>query len=158
MDIFYNVIINYSILIVTQFLLGKKGSFVYALLFNMNLYIVSIVIIISDIILMFLVGGLFKITVKHVFPFTLLQRNAKTRESRIKESKLTAKVLKFGRLGPMIITAIPFSGGVWSGILVSKILKLSNKETYWQVSVGSVIGCLIFLLAALGFIEISFQE
>lgn len=154
LDVFYTTFLNYSALIITQFILGKKASFLYALLFKMNLYIVSLVIILCDLVLMFLVARLFRVTTKHVFPFTLLQREAVNREDKLKKSKFAGRILKIGRFSPLIITAIPFSGGVWSGMLLSGILKLADKEAYWQVAIGSVIGCYIFLLAALGLINL----
>ena len=154
LDTLYNILVNYSILIVTQFVLGKKAAFLYALLFHMNLYIVSLVVILCDLVLMFLVGNMLRITSIKVFPFTLLQREAVNREDKLKKSKFVSRILKIGKLSPLIITSIPFSGGVWSGMLLSKILKLSKAEAYWQVSIGSVIGCFIFLLAAMGLINI----
>lgn len=154
MNLFLKTLINYSILIITQITLGKKGSFLYAIIFNMNLYVISVVIIISDIILMLFVGSLFQVTTKHVFPFTLLKRGAENKEQKLKKSKLAEQIIKIGKLSPMILTAIPFAGGVWSGMALSKILKLSNKEAYWLVSIGSVIGCIIFLLGALGIINL----
>ncbi|MCB0282585.1 MAG: small multi-drug export protein [Calditrichaeota bacterium] len=153
-EVFYKTFLNYSALIITQFILGKKASFLYALLFKMNLYIVSLVIIMCDLVLMLFVARLLSVTTKHVFPFTLLQREAVNREDKLKKSKLVARILKIGKLSPLIITAIPFSGGVWSGMLLSRILKLADKDAYWQVAIGSVIGCYIFLLAAMGLINL----
>ncbi len=150
----YKLLINYSVLIVTQFILGKKGAFLYALLFKMNLFIVSTVIILGDLVLMVVINKLFQTTVNRVFPFTILQHKAANVEQKLKESNLADKIAKIGKAGTLIITAIPFAGGVWSGVALSKILQLENKQTFWLVGLGSVIGCLIFLLAAEGFINL----
>ncbi len=152
MDIIYTQIINYSILILTQLVVGKKGAFLFALLQSMNLYIVSVVIILSDFALMVGVVHLFQTTAKRVFPFTILKHKADKIEQKLKGSALSDRILKIGKAGTLIITAIPFAGGVWSGVALSKTLQIGNKETYWLVGIGSVIGCAIFFLAAEGVI------
>ena len=154
MDIIYTQLINYGILIITQFTLGKKGAFLYALLLKMNLYMVSVVIIISDIFLMVLLGRLFQATANRVFPFTILQRKVVSVEQKLKESNLAEKIIKIGKVGILIITAVPFMGGVWSGMALSKIIQLDNKQAYWLTGIGTIIGCAIFLLAAKGFINL----
>jgi uncharacterized membrane protein len=154
MDIFLKIFIDYSGLIFTQLTLGKKGSFVFAIFFDMDLYIVSLVIITTDIMLMFFVERLFHVTSKHVFPFTLLQRKAERLEQKIKQSHFAEKIIKVGRVSTIILTATPFAGGVWSGLILARILQINTKEAYWMVSIGTVIGCLIFLLAAEGIINL----
>lgn len=153
MENIFIILANYCVLIITQLTLGKKGAFLYALLFKMNLYMVSIVIILSDLFLMVFIVKLFQATVNRVFPFTILQRKAIRIEQKLKTSNLAEKIIKIGKAGTLIITAIPFAGGVWSGMVLSKILQLDNKQTYWLVGIGAIIGCLIFLLASKGFIN-----
>ncbi len=154
MDVFLKPIINYAILVVTQLTLGKKGAFLYALILEMDLYLVSMVIIISDLFLMVFINKLFQTTVNRVFPFTILQRKAIRIEQKLKTSNLADKIIKIGKAGTLIITAIPFAGGVWSGMALSKILQLDTKQAYWLTGIGVVIGCAIFLLAAKGFINL----
>lgn len=156
MDVFYSRLLNYSILIITQLIAGKKGAFLFAILRDMNLYVVSLVIILSDLGLMVAVARLFQTTVKRVFPFTLLQHKADKIEQKMKGSALADRLIKIGKAGTLVITAVPFAGGVWSGVVLAKILQLDNEQTYWLVGIGSVIGCLIFLLAAEGAINFIF--
>lgn len=154
MDIFFRILLNYTIIVITQFTIGKKGAFLYALLFDLNIYIVSIVIIACDMVLMFLIGSLFQITLKRFLPVKLFQWQTTIKENKLKKSRWTQKITRFGKISPLVLTAIPFAGGVWSGMALSKILHLNNKDTYWLVSIGSIIGCAIFLLAALGLIKL----
>ena len=154
MDVFFKPIINYTILVVTQLTLGKKGAFLYAVLLEMNLYFVSIVIIISDLFLMVFINKLFQNTINRVFPFTILQHKASNVEQKLKESNFAGKIIRIGKAGTLIITAIPFAGGVWSGMALAKILQLNAKQAYLYTGIGVVIGCAIFLLAAKGFINL----
>ena len=154
MNVLFQIFTNYSLLIIIQLILGKKGAFLYALLLHMNLYLVSLVIIISDLLLMVLVSRLFQVSLTRVFPFTLLQNKAVKIEQQLKQNNWGEKLIRIGQAGTLIITAIPFAGGVWSGIALAKILQLTNKQTYWLTGIGSVIGCIFFLFAALGIIKL----
>ena len=72
----------------------------------------------------------------------------------MKQRKLTKALINLGWLGPLTITALPFTGGVWSGMALSRVMGLSHKKTLFAVSLGAVIGCLVFALAALGVLSI----
>ncbi len=153
MDITYTQLLNYGALIVTQFVVGKKGSFVYALLMHMNLYMVSLVIILSDIVLMFAIGKLFDASA-HYFPISALQLRAERLEQKMKTSTLAGRIRKIGTAGVLVLTATPFAGGVWSGMILAKMIQIRNSQAYWLTGIGSVIGCAIFFLAAEGIIEL----
>jgi uncharacterized membrane protein len=139
-------------LIITQLLLGKKASFPYGILLGFNLYVVSFIIIITDILLMLAVDKVFKIAAKTVFPFTIIYSRLLKLKTHLEEGSLGKKLLLLGRMGALIITAIPFAGGVWSGVIVARILNLQYKQTYMLVGVGTVIGCGIFLIIIEGLI------
>jgi len=153
MEITYTQLLNYGALIITQFAVGKKGSFVYALLMHMNLYIVSLVIILSDVFLMFVIGKLFDASARF-FPFSALHHRAERLEKKMKASVLAGRVGKIGTASVLILTATPFAGGVWSGMILAKTLQIQNSKAYWLTGIGSVIGCAIFFLAAEGLIEL----
>lgn len=154
MDELFTILSNYSLLLIIQLVLGKKGAFVYALFLEMNLYLVSLVIIFSDLLLMIFVNRLFQVSMNRLFPFILLQRKALKVEEKLKRSIWGTRLIKIGQAGTLIVTATPFAGGVWSGMALAKILQLKNKQAYWLTGIGSVIGCAVFLLAALGFINL----
>jgi len=62
--------------------------------------------------------------------------------------------MQIGWLGPLVITAIPFGGGVWTGMSLARVMNLPGKQTQLAVGVGTVIGCLIFVLASLGILSL----
>ncbi len=153
MEISYTQLLNYGALIITQFAVGKKGSFVYALLMHMNLYLVSLVIVLSDIFLMFFVGKLFDASARF-FPFNALHHRAERLEQKMQSSTLARRLGKIGTASVLVLTATPFAGGVWSGMILAKTLHIQNSKAYWLTGIGSVIGCAIFFLAAEGLIEL----
>ncbi len=75
-------------------------------------------------------------------------------QSQLMHGKWTSRLIKIGWLGPLFITSLPFSGGVWTGMALSRVMTLSTKQTLWSVGIGAVLGCSIFLLAALGILSI----
>ncbi len=49
-----------------------------------------------------------------------------------------------GRISVMLITALPsFGGGIWSGVLVSHILKLDRRHSIFFIMAGAVMSTLI---------------
>ena len=143
----------YLVLIITQFILGKKGAFAYGLLLHMDLYVVSVVVIACDLFLMVVVARLLEAGQNSIGFLKRLQKHAQRIESKVQTSTLARRLLQAGKAGVLIITAVPMAGGVWSGMALAHILQSSRREAYWLVGVGSVFGCLVFLLAALGIIE-----
>ncbi len=154
MNEWFHILTNYGLLLFIQLALGKKGAFLYAVFLGMNLYLVSVVIVASDLLLMVFVNRLLQVTMNRVFPFTVLRNKAIKAEEKLKASTWGDKLIRVGQAGTLIVTAIPFAGGVWSGIALAKILQLSNKQAYWLTGIGSVIGCIIFLFAAMGIIKL----
>ena len=140
-------------LVVTQLLLGKKGAFPYGIVFGLNLYLIAGVVIITDLVLMLFLEGMRSVTRQRLRLFQLVHHKLIKWQKYLENSALGKKVLPIGKAGTLIITATPFSGGVWTGLAVSRILTLRSNETMWLVGCGSVIGCGLFLLAAHGLIQ-----
>lgn len=115
---------------------------------------ISLLIILSDLVLMFLVDMIFSRSVDKLTLFQNIRSKSERFQERMKGHRLSTALISLGWLGPLTITAIPFAGGVWSGMALSRIMGLSHKKTLFAVSLGAVIGCLIFALAALGVLSI----
>jgi uncharacterized membrane protein len=151
-------IINWTLLllglIINQLLFGKKISFPYGILIGINLYVISITIILTDLLLMVFIDRSYCFMAQRVFPFTLIQKKVIKYNKRLEESLLSKKVLFCGKASAMIITAVPFAGGVWSGLAIAYSLNINKIQTYWLVGAGTVIGCGIFYIAAEGVLQI----
>lgn len=83
-----------------------------------------------------------------------LQEHSLRIQDRLSKRRWTASLMKIGWLGPLTITTIPFGGGVWTGLSLARVMNLSSRQTSWAVGVGLILGCLIFILAALGILSI----
>ena len=73
----------------------------------------------------------------------------------LREGRWTSKLIPVGWAGVVVVTAIPFAGGVWTGVALSRAIAMSRKASLWAVGVGSIIGCGIFLFAALGVMHLA---
>ena len=111
-------------------------------------------VILSDLVLMFLVDMIFARSVDRLSLFQSIRQRSERFQERMKARKFSTALIGMGWLGPLAITAIPFAGGVWSGMALSRIMALSHKKTLFAVGLGVVIGCLVFALAALGVLSI----
>lgn len=133
-----------------QFILGKKASFPLGLLLGMDVLEISIIIIICEFTLMAIVDFIFTWSLDRFAWSRLLKQRSEKFQEKLKTRRWSARLIQLGWLGPLLITAIPFSGGVWTGMALARIMVLPNRKTIWAVGIGAVIGCSIFALAALG--------
>ncbi len=66
------------------------------------------------------------------------------KEQRLRRSKLFNWTQVMGIPGVVVITMLPLKGcGMWSGVLLSKLLGLPKTTAYLLLISGSVIGCSI---------------
>jgi len=81
---------------------------------------------------------------KGVFMRKLYERATK-KEKRLRKSRLFRWVQVMGTPGVVAITLLPLKGcGMWSGVLLSKLLRLPKQISYPLLIVGSILGC-VFL-------------
>ena len=145
-------IITFITLICIQLILGKKASFPYGVLMGLSPIHIGIVALISDFSLMPFVRYLFENT-KRVGWLEKLRKKLFADEKRLRESRWLRRFQNMGKLGVVILVSVPGGGGVWSGTILSHILDLKKLETYFLVGLGSVFGCLIFVLCFHGIIK-----
>ncbi len=141
-------------LLVAQYTLGKKAAFPLGLILGLNAWEIGIVVILSDFVLMVFINHMFDLSVEKFKWAMYLQERSLRIQDRLSQRKWTAGLMKIGWLGPLAITTIPFGGGVWTGISLARVMNLSSKQTSLAVGLGVILGCLIFVLAALGILSI----
>lgn len=72
-----------------------------------------------------------------------LKSRAGKKEKRFLESRLFRWTQLMGMPGVVAVTMTPMKGcGMWSGVLLSNLLKLSKSKSYPLLILGSVLGCL----------------
>jgi len=74
---------------------------------------------------------------------------------RLKQSRFFKWLQFLGKPGVIAISMLPLKGcGMWSGVLLSKLLKLPRQTSYPLMIVGSLLGCLLLLGVGEAILEI----
>ncbi|MBW1836382.1 MAG: small multi-drug export protein [Deltaproteobacteria bacterium] len=85
-------------------------------------------------------------TISNVRFIKKIHEKAAKKEMRIRKSRLFLWLSLLGAPGVITITMLPLKGcGMWSGVFLSKILKLRKVMSYPLLITGSVLGCLLIL-------------
>lgn len=124
-------------------LLGRKISIPYMLALGTDVHILIPAAITLDILQI----PVFLHLYTHTTRIGIVQRITNRIEERshhLEESRLVRWAKKMGIAGIVIVTAMPIQGGgMWSGVLLTHVLKLRTIYTYGLLTIGSIIGCTI---------------
>jgi uncharacterized membrane protein len=75
-----------------------------------------------------------------------LHDKAEKKEVHLRKSRIFQWVQLLGTPGVLTITMLPLKGcGMWSGVLLSKLLRLPKVISYALLIAGSFFGCLLIL-------------
>ena len=75
-----------------------------------------------------------------------LSERAGKKERKLHESRFFRWMQVMGAPGVVAITLLPMKGcGMWSGVLLSKVLKYPKPYSYLLLILGSTLGCAILL-------------
>jgi len=73
-------------------------------------------------------------------------KRSEKRRLRLTQSRFFRWLQLLGKPGVVVISMLPLKGcGMWSGVLLSKLLKLHKKTSYSLMIAGSLLGCLLLL-------------
>ncbi len=141
-------------LIITQYTLGKKAIYPVGLAYGYSLWFLTIFVTISDIILIPFAYRVLHISRSNIKLLNILHQKLLKKKEKLEKGKYFHLFYNFGKLAIVGITATPFSGGVWTGTILSNVLHLEFKQTFLLVSIGSAIGAMIFYLSFTGILSI----
>jgi uncharacterized membrane protein len=150
-----NLFILIILFIISQLLLGRKVSIPYGIAVGLNVYLVLSLATTIDICLIPFVFWVYKGTTRKIS--LVIKKRLSSKEEKINESRMMRFIKPLGRMGVLVVTAIPFSGGVLTGIALCRLLKLRYKESFVLLSIGSFLGCLLFVLGVEGIIKLIFK-
>lgn len=150
-----NFFILIILFIISQLLLGRKVSIPYGIAVGLNVYLVLGLAITIDICLIPFVFWVYKGTTRKIS--LVIKKRLSSKEEKINESRMMRFIKPLGGMGVLVVTAIPFSGGVLTGIALCRLLKLRYKESFVLLSIGSFLGCLLFVLGVEGIIKLIFK-
>ena len=124
---------------------GRPGAILSALAVHFSIYLVLPAVVVLD---------TFQIPMFHYF-YGAISRHALVRKIILRARRRTARLRgsapmqRLSRLGPMgvvTITLLPLKGcGMWSGVLMARLLQLPPSRSYPLLILGSVLGCLILV-------------
>jgi len=87
-----------------------------------------------------------------------LRKKRIIREERRWHSNLLRRAQSWRGYGVMFMAGIPFlGGGIWSGVLLARLLKISPKRSYLLLLTGSLMGSLFLALGIQGLKEVLFK-
>ena len=86
---------------------------------------------------------LYRTVSNRIFIRKLLERAAK-KEKSVRKSRFFHWMQVMGMPGVVAITMMPLKGcGMWSGVLLSKLLSLPKPTSYPLLIAGSLLGCIL---------------
>jgi uncharacterized membrane protein len=82
-------------------------------------------------------------------------KRSEKRKNRLIRSRFFNWLQLLGKPGVVAISMLPFKGcGMWSGVLLSKLLRLPKQTSYPLMIAGSMLGCILLLGAGGAVLEI----
>jgi len=77
------------------------------------------------------------------------------RKERKLHSRILRRVQQWGQLGVIAVAALPFvGGGIWSGVLLSRLLRLKISRGCFLICLGSIVGASLIALGIHGIREL----
>ena len=160
-----------NIVIIPGFLLihicvGRIGSIPYGVSVFNRWYSAALIIILFDFLQILFFNFIYGLASRWKFlnrVWRILRISFKKflRKTRIKillkgertfHSRMLVRAQKWGQMGVVFISAVPFvGGGMWSGVLLSRILRLGKLRGSMLLILGSITSCLVL---SIGFYNI----
>lgn len=122
---------------------GRPVAIVAALAVGISLFSLIPFVVALDTIQIPIFYYLYQTVSKRSFIRKLSMRS-KRRIVRLQRSGLARRLAYLGPPGVVAITMLPLKGcGMWSGVLLSRILKIPIPKSYTLLVTGSLLGCLL---------------
>lgn len=146
-------------------LLGRAGSIPYGIAIFHKWYTASLIIIPFDFLQILFFSFVYKLASKwsrmnNLWRMMRINIKKFLKRSRIKRvmkserkfhSSMLVRAQKWGELRVIFIAGVPFvGGGMWSGVLLTRLLKLSRIRGAILLMTGSIASCLILSLGLFG--------
>jgi len=94
-------------------------------------------------------------TISHTVPAKIISERTAKREARLRKSRLFYWMQVMGAPGVIAITMLPLKGcGMWSGVLMAKLLNFSKPAGYSLLIAGSAVGCALLLGLGEGILQL----
>jgi uncharacterized membrane protein len=154
MDFSILIYVLISMLPIAELRIGLPLAINYALENNLPIFLMFILIVLSNIFVIFIIfyflDNLHKILLKNNFYKKTFDKLLNKVQKKV--DKFENKYSTLGFLALIIFVAVPLPGtGAWTGCLISWLLGLDKKKSIMSIATGVLISGLIILLMTLGF-------
>jgi uncharacterized membrane protein len=143
------------VFIVIQYSLGRRGSYPYGLLVKFSLLKITIIVVISDMIQTVILLNLLDFFSRKISWFKKWRERATEKEKTRPPNSFRAKLKKYGPLGLVIVAALPYGGGALTGSIVAFSMKLDKKRSFLFITLGCIIGSILFYLGFAGVLALA---
>ena len=122
---------------------GRPVAILSAQLLGLQIFFLLPVVVMLDTLQIPLFYYLFGRLSRGLFMRKLYERTTKKQQS-LSKSRFFRWIQLMGTPGVVAITMLPLKGcGMWSGVLLSNLLKLPKQISYPLLIVGSILGCIL---------------
>ncbi len=137
-----------------QYSLGRRGSYPYGLVVNFSLIKITIIVVISDMIQTVLLLNLLDFFTQKISWLRKWRSRAEEKEKTRSPTSFRARLKKYGNLGLIIVAALPYGGGALSGSILAYSMKLDKKRAFLFITIGCIIGSILFYLGFAGIVSL----
>ena len=137
-------------LILMHSTLGRKASIPYGMACGMNIYLVLSLALILDTLFTSLIYSLSKQAALKIRLLRKIKERIIYTQEGLSHSTILMRLKPLGKMGVVVATAIPFTGGINVSIPLVHILNLDEKEVLFLLSMGNFLGCLLIALGVKG--------
>ena len=139
-----NLVDHFVIYFIPLYILGGRPVAILSAQFlGFRITLLLPIVVMLDTLQIPLFYYLFDTISKGLFMRKLYERTTK-KEKGLRKSRFFHWIGLMGTPGVVAITMLPVKGcGMWSGVLLSKILRLPKQISYPLLIVGSILGCIL---------------
>lgn len=141
-----NLADHFGIYFIPLYILGgRPAAILSAQLLGLNIILLLPVVVFLDSLQIPFFFYLYD-TISNKFLMRTFQKRGSKKEKHLRNTKFFRWVKLMGTPGVVVITMLPLKGcGMWSGVLLSKMLGLPKTTGYSLLIIGSIVGCMIVL-------------
>lgn len=141
-----NLADNFVLYFIPLYVLGGRPAAILSAQFlGRKIFFLLPVVVMLDTLQIPLFYHLYETVSSRLFVQKFYKKSAQ-KENRLRQSKLFERLQLIGTPGVVAITMLPLKGcGMWSGVLLSKLLKLPKQTSYPLMIAGSLLGCILLL-------------
>ena len=139
-----NLVDHFVIYFIPLYILGGRPVAILSAQFlGFRITLLLPIVVMLDTLQIPLFYYLFDTISKGLFMRKFYERTTK-KEKGLRKSRFFHWIRLMGTPGVVAITMLPVKGcGMWSGVLLSKILRLPKQISYPLLIVGSILGCIL---------------